>query len=103
MPISTNARWRGCGAPGRSSMRAPCCGFTGSLCRRRVIRISCVFHGPQGCTLDRTLRSDVCNSYFCGGLGHFVKGADSAANVVVVAGEGETLSLARGAGEVEVR
>ena len=29
---------------------------------------SCIFHGKQGCTLDRSLRSDVCNSYFCGGL-----------------------------------
>src|SRR5437763_9767936 len=25
-------------------------------------------HGKQGCTLDRSLRSDMCNSYFCGGL-----------------------------------
>ena len=29
---------------------------------------SCIFHGKQGCTLDRSLRPDVCNSYFCGGL-----------------------------------
>jgi hypothetical protein len=29
---------------------------------------SCIFHGRQGCTLDRSLRSDVCNGYFCGGL-----------------------------------
>ncbi|HVC62440.1 MAG TPA: hypothetical protein VND19_19010 [Acetobacteraceae bacterium] len=49
---------------------------------------SCVFHGPEGCTLDRTLRSDVCNSYFCRGLGQFVKHGDSAAGVVVNAGEG---------------
>jgi hypothetical protein len=47
---------------------------------------SCVFHGPEGCTLDRALRSDLCNSYFCNGLGHFVKRADSAARVVVMAG-----------------
>lgn len=52
-------------------------------------RDSCIFHGPEGCTLDRSLRSDVCNSYFCSGLGHFVKDADRADSVVVVAGEGE--------------
>lgn len=50
---------------------------------------SCIFHGPLGCTLDRSLRSDVCNSYFCSGLGRFVTATDSADRVVVVAGEGE--------------
>jgi hypothetical protein len=50
---------------------------------------SCVFHGPLGCTLDRALRSDVCNNYFCSGLGNFVKDADRATGAVVMAGEGE--------------
>jgi hypothetical protein len=50
---------------------------------------SCVFHGPLGCTLDRSLRSDVCNSYFCSGLGNFVKAVDAASSVVVTAGEGD--------------
>lgn len=44
---------------------------------------SCVFHGKQGCTLDRSLRSDVCNSYFCNGLRDFVATADGVASVVV--------------------
>jgi hypothetical protein len=48
---------------------------------------SCVFHGEQGCTLDRSLRSDVCNGYFCSGLGRFVTG-DGTDRVVVMAGEG---------------
>jgi hypothetical protein len=61
------------------TQRVPAAGFEGS----------CVFHGARGCTLDRALRSDVCNSYFCSGLGHFVKDADSTGSVVVVAGEGE--------------
>jgi len=61
------------------SERVPPTGFAGS----------CVFHGPQGCTLERELRSDVCNSYFCSGLGHFVKHTDRTGNVVVIAGEGE--------------
>jgi hypothetical protein len=30
-------------------------------------RDSCIFHGKQGCTLDRSLRADICNKYFCGG------------------------------------
>jgi hypothetical protein len=53
---------------------------------------SCVFHGPQGCTLDRSLRSDVCNSYFCSALRDFVATADGAASVVVtgVGADGET-------------
>jgi hypothetical protein len=58
---------------------------------RAAYQDSCIFHGPEGCTLDRTLRSDVCNSYFCSGLGHFVTGRDSAASVVVIAGQGETI------------
>ena len=29
---------------------------------------SCIFHGKRGCALDRSLRADICNSYFCGGL-----------------------------------
>src|SRR5277367_376771 len=37
---------------------------------------TCLFHGEKGCTLDRSLRSDVCNSYFCDMLGEFVKKAD---------------------------
>ena len=48
-----------------------------------------MFHGVAGCTLDRSLRSDVCNSYFCSGLGNFVKDAGAASGVMVIAGEGE--------------
>ena len=32
---------------------------------------SCVYHGPQGCTLPRAMRSDTCNNYFCDGLQKF--------------------------------
>lgn len=58
--------------------RVPAQGYAGS----------CVFHGAQGCTLDRALRSDICNGYFCSGLGHFVKDPAGAEQVVVRAGEG---------------
>jgi hypothetical protein len=50
---------------------------------------SCIFHGAQGCTLDRSLRSDLCNSYFCSGLGRFVQDGAHPAQVIVVAGTGE--------------
>jgi hypothetical protein len=50
---------------------------------------TCLFHGEKGCTLDRSLRSDVCNSYFCDMLGEFVKKADKATSAIVMSGEGE--------------
>jgi hypothetical protein len=52
---------------------------------------SCIFHGKNGCTLDRELRSDICNSYFCGGLHDFLKGGDAASPVMIFAGEGKDL------------
>jgi hypothetical protein len=52
---------------------------------------SCVFHGKQGCTLARSLRSDVCNSYFCAGLDAYVTGSDAVTPVVVIAGEGDKM------------
>jgi len=50
---------------------------------------SCVFHGPRGCTLDRSLRSDVCNSYFCNALRDFVATANDRSDAVVIASDGE--------------
>lgn len=52
---------------------------------------SCVFHGEQGCTLPRTLRSDVCNAYFCAGLDAFIGGGDLTTPAVVLAGEGRRM------------
>lgn len=54
---------------------------------------SCIFHAESGCTLDRSLRSDVCNSYFCTGLGNFVKSGETPSNAMVIATQdGETRS-----------
>jgi hypothetical protein len=54
-------------------------------------RGSCVFHGETGCTLDRSLRSDVCNSYYCGGLGDFVTAGEIPSSAFVIAeGDGKT-------------
>jgi hypothetical protein len=63
--------------------RVPAAGYDGS----------CVFHGADGCTLDRSLRSDVCNSYFCSGLGNYVKGDTTSTGVVVIAGEGAEVRM----------
>jgi hypothetical protein len=56
---------------------------------------SCVFHGEQGCTLPRSLRSDVCNAYFCAGLDAFITGQDFKTPAVVLAGEGGRMRTSR--------
>lgn len=50
-------------------------------------RASCIFHGKGGCTLDRSMRSDVCNTYFCGGLTSYMRGKDVEEPTIVMAGE----------------
>lgn len=35
---------------------------------------SCVYHGAQGCTLDRSMRSDICNHFACDGLRELQQG-----------------------------
>jgi hypothetical protein len=52
---------------------------------------SCIFHGKQGCTLDRTLRSDVCNSYFCGGLQGYMTGGNAVTPTMIIAGVGDKM------------
>lgn len=54
---------------------------------------SCIFHGKQGCTLGRSLRSDVCNSYFCGGLHGYVANGGAATPVTIIAGEGNEMRI----------
>ena len=55
-----------------------------------VYKDLCIFHGKRGCTLDRSLRADVCNSYFCGGLGAYMK-TRAAVPTRVIAGENEKM------------
>jgi hypothetical protein len=55
-----------------------------------VYEDSCIFHGKQGCTLDRSLRADVCNNYFCGGLGGYMK-SRAAVPTRVIAGESDKM------------
>jgi hypothetical protein len=51
---------------------------------------SCIFHGKHGCTLDRSLRADICNSYYCGGLGAYMK-TGATVPTRVIAGEGDKM------------
>ena len=52
---------------------------------------SCIFHGSSGCTLDRFLRADICNSYFCGGLTAYFREGNDDAPRVVLAGKGDAM------------
>ena len=54
---------------------------------------SCIFHGEKGCTLDRSMRSDVCNSYFCHGLHSFISSVEEAGPTVVISGELDRMRL----------
>jgi len=51
----------------------------------RSFRGSCLFHGPEGCTLGRKLRAELCNQYYCNGLRDFLQRSDSTAPVQIVA------------------
>jgi hypothetical protein len=50
---------------------------------------SCIFHGSKGCVLDRSLRADICNSYFCRGLGAYLTDRQPDAPRIVIAGKGD--------------
>lgn len=43
----------------------------------RHYRGSCVYHTPSGCALPRTLRSNLCNRYLCGGLTQLSRALDA--------------------------
>jgi hypothetical protein len=52
---------------------------------------SCVFHGREGCTLPRAMRSDVCNRYLCDDLERAHKAAaGSKAPILAVCIDGTT-------------
>jgi hypothetical protein len=56
-----------------------------------VYRDSCIFHGKRGCTLDRSMRADVCNTYFCGGLRAYMEAQADPEPTIVLAGEGDKM------------
>lgn len=48
-------------------------------------RGSCLFHGPEGCTLGRGLRAELCNAYYCNGLQAFLQRQQIPERVQIVA------------------
>ncbi len=56
---------------------------------------SCLFHGERGCALERSLRSDLCNTYFCRGLGAYLKSAAPAVPTAIIAGEGDKARIGK--------
>lgn len=56
-------------------------------------RDSCIFHGKKGCTLDRSMRADVCNRYFCGGPGTYLKSKGAPEPTVVIASDSENMRV----------
>jgi hypothetical protein len=63
-----------------------------SLYLRRVAPLSaigsCLFHGPEGCTLGRDLRAELCNQYYCDGLRAFLAQTPEPGRVEVLASRG---------------
>ncbi len=64
----------------------------GAILRQYVSRLapmsyrgSCLFHGPEGCTLGRALRAELCNAYYCNGLRDFLKAEPAPDRVRIVA------------------
>lgn len=54
---------------------------------------SCIFHSKTGCTLDRSMRANVCTTYLCGGLESFMKNRTDEEPTVVIAGEAGTMRV----------
>ncbi len=66
-------------------------------------RGSCLFHGAAGCTLERPLRAELCNSYYCNGLLDFLKadmGGETAVEIVTHAGETRRIGANLGRSEL---
>lgn len=47
--------------------RAVLSAYVGAVAPRSYLG-SCLFHGETGCTLERGLRAELCNAYYCNGL-----------------------------------
>ena len=54
---------------------------------------SCIFHSKIGCTLDRSMRANICLAYFCGGLTSYMKNRADEEPTVVIAGEADAMKV----------
>lgn len=52
---------------------------------KQSVEDSCVFHGPQGCTMERRFRSHTCNTYRCRALVQLLESGKE--NVTIVAND----------------
>ncbi len=52
-----------------------------------TVLLSCVFHGPEGCTMPRTMRSDLCNSAVCSSQRHLIDGEAAGDEAAVLVAE----------------
>ena len=54
---------------------------------------SCVFHGKEGCKLERALRTDLCNSFHCTPLAGFLRTHDAGPppHTLILAGDDEAI------------
>ncbi len=61
----------------------------------RHYRDSCVYHTVSGCALPRTLRSDLCNRYICGGLTQLTRALALSGSTTAYIGAADTGQLLR--------
>jgi len=54
---------------------------------------SCIFHSKTGCTLDRSMRANICLTYFCGGLTSYMTNRADEEPTVVIAGEADAMRV----------
>jgi hypothetical protein len=62
---------------------------------QRHYRGSCLFHETTGCALPRTLRSDLCNRYICGGLTQLTSALDATGGTMAFVGAADSVHLRR--------
>lgn len=58
-----------------------------ALMPSKTVLLSCVFHGPQGCTMPRTMRSDLCNATLCSSQRHLIDGEAGGDEAAVLVAE----------------
>lgn len=59
----------------------------------RHVAASCLYHGEQGCTLDRDWRSDICNRFACEGLQQLRQQGNAPARVFAMRAQGRVTRL----------
>ncbi len=62
---------------------------------QRHYRGSCLFHETTGCALPRSLRSDLCNRYVCGGLTQLTAALDATGGTMAFVGAADSVHLRR--------